>query len=177
VPAGYNSVDISGLANGTEYTFALTSVDLGNNRSKAVTIAALPNTVLVITDPDQDSYNPAGAPTFTLNGENQLEIAVSFNRPVRLQSLVPGETIYVLAHSTVYTGTVAMSNGDKTVTFTSAETMSAICSGGGDCLFTFHVIGVDTGSGAVMDTGDMVLDGDEDGAPGGDYVLNLLIVG
>jgi len=177
VPAGYNSVDISGLTNGTEYTFALTSVDQGNNRSKTVTITALPNTVLVITDPDQDSYNPAGVPTFSLNGENQLEIAVTFNRPVKLQSLVPGETIYVMANSNVYTGAVEMSNDDMTVTFTTTDNMSTICSGGGgDCLFTFHVIGLDTGNGTVEDTGDMVLDGDEDGEPGGDYVLNLRII-
>lgn len=178
VPAGYNSVDISGLTNGTEYIFSLTSVDQSGNKSDPVTIAALPNTVFVITDPDQDSYNQAGSPTFSVNGENQLVITLTFNRSVKPPSLVPGETIYIEANSTIFSGTVEMSNGNKTATFTTTDNVSTICiGGGGDCLFTFHVIGTDTGNGTVEDTGDMILDGDEDGEIGGDYILNLRIIG
>jgi len=91
---------------------------------------------------------------------------------------VPGETIYIQAYSNIFTGTVEMSNGNKTVTFTSAETAASICSdGGGDCTFSFYVIGTDSGNGTVQDTNDMILDGDEDGEPGGNYVLNLIIIG
>lgn len=178
VPAGFNIVDISGLTNGTEYTFSLKSVDMSNNKSDSVNIIAVPNTPLVITDPDQDSYNPAGGPTYSVTAENKLQIILTFNRSVKPPSLVPGETIYVEAYSTIFTGTVEMSNGNKTVTFTSTETMTSICTGSsGDCLFSFLVIGTDTGNGTVEDTNDMILDGDEDGEPGGDYVLNLRIIG
>lgn len=177
VPAGFNSVELSGLTNGTEYTFSLRSMDKSNNKSDSVTISAIPNTPLVITSPDQSNYNPAGPPTYSVNGQNQLQIAVTFNRSVRPPSFVPGKTIYIQAYSSIFSGTVEMSNGNKTATFTSTETTTTICEAGtGDCLFSFHVIGTDTGDGTVEDTNGMVLDGDEDGEPGGDYVLNLIIV-
>jgi hypothetical protein len=43
--------------------------------------------------------------------------------------------------------------------------------------FDFLLIGNDTANGVIKDSGGMVLDGDEDGEAGGDYVLTLYIIG
>jgi hypothetical protein len=173
--AGVNGMTVSGLTNGTEYTFSVVTVDETGNKSQATDISAVPNTPFVAVDPDQDSYNPAGG-TFSSDGNGHLIISVTFNRPLDLNSVKPAQTIYFEGDA-ISEGTVSFSNENKTVTFTTTDQVSAFGTYSGNVYFDFMLIGDDAGNGTITDSNGMVLDGDEDGESGGDYVLNLYIIG
>jgi hypothetical protein len=173
--AGLDGATISGLTNGTEYTFSVKTVDKEGNKSNAVIIDDTPNTPFVVVSPDQSDYNPAGG-TFTTDGANHLVISVTFNRPVDLNSIVPAATIYFEGDAISH-GTVVFSNANKTITFTTTDEVTDFATISGSWYFDFLLIGTDTGGGAVTDSNGMVLDGDEDGTAGGNYELNLYIIG
>jgi len=173
--AGLDGATISGLSNGTEYTFSVKTVDKEGNKSDAVTINDTPNTPFVVVSPDQSDYNPAGG-TFTTDGANHLVISVTFNRPVDLNSVVPAATIYFEGDA-ISQGTVVFSNANKTITFTTTDEINDFATISGSWYFDFYLIGTDAGDGAVTDSNGMVLDGDEDGMAGGNYELNLYIIG
>lgn len=174
-PAGLNGASISGMPNGTAYEFSVKTVDESGNKSSAVTVTATPNVPFVVVTPDQSDYNPAGG-TFTTDGAGHLIITVTFNRALDLNSVVPASTIYFEGDA-VSQGTVAFSNGNKTVTFTTTDEVSEFATMGGNAVFDFLLIGTDAGNGIVKDSNGMVLDGDEDGEAGGDYILHLYIIG
>ena len=173
--AGLDGATISGLTNGTEYEFSVKTVDQEGNKSDAVIIYDTPNTPFVVVSPDQSDYNPAGG-TFTTDGANHLVISVTFNRPVDLNLIVPAATIYFQGDA-ISQGTVVFSNANKTITFTTTDNVVDFATIGGNWYFDFLLIGTDAGGGAVMDSNGMVLDGDEDGMAGGNYELNLYIIG
>jgi len=173
--AGLNGVTISGLTNGTEHEFSVKTVDAVDNKSAAVTISATPNTPFVVVDPDQSDYNPAGG-TFTTDGSGHLIISVTFNRPVDLNSVIPATTVYFEGDA-ISQGTVVFSNGNKTITFTTTDEWGDFATISGSAFFDFLLIGTDAGGGVITDSNGMVLDGDEDGLAGGDYELNLYIIG
>lgn len=174
-PAGLNGATISGMPNGTAYEFSVKTVDVTGNKSAAVTVAATPNPPFVVVTPDQSDYNPAGG-TFTTDGAGHLIITVTFNRALDLNSVVPAATIYFEGYA-ISQGTVEFSNGNKTVTFTTTDQWSAFATPGQMIYFDFLLIGTDAGNGVVKDSNGMVLDGDEDGVAGGNYVLHLYIIG
>jgi len=173
--AGLDGATISGLTNGTEYEFSVKTVDQEGNKSDAVTIIDTPNTPFVVVSPDQSDYNPAGG-TFTTDGEGHLIITVTFNRPVDLNSMVPAATVYFEGVA-ISQGTVVFSNANKTITFTTTDDVVDFATIGGNWYFDFLLIGTDAGDGVVKDSNGMVLDGDEDGVAGGNYLLNLYIIG
>lgn len=177
VPKGIQGVKINGLPNGTLFTFSLVSLDNSNNRSTAATVEAKPNSPLVITSPDQSNYNSAGQPTFTLDGQSHVKISVVFNRSIDLNTLLGGQTIYIQSGTNIVSGSVSYESATNTAIFTTTDPISTWCNFGPDCNFKFMVIGTDAGQGAVKDTDGMPLDGDEDGEPGGNYELTLVIVG
>jgi len=173
--AGLNGMIVSGLSNGTEYDFSVVTVDETGNKSNAAIITAVPNEPFVVVSPDQDDYNPAGG-TFTTDGSGHLIISVTFNRAVDASSVVGALTIYFEGDA-ISQGTVAFSNENKTVTFTTTDQVYDFATISGDAYFDFFLIGDDVGNGVITDSNGMVLDGDEDGAASGDYELNLYIIG
>jgi len=173
--AGLNGATISGLTNGTAYEFSVKTVDAEGNKSDAVLISATPDTPFVVVSPDQSDYNPAGG-TFTTDGAGHLIISVTFNRPVDLNSIIPATTVYFEGDA-ISQGTVVFSNGNKTITFTTTDEVGDFATISGSAFFDFLLIGTDAGDGVVTDSNGMVLDGDEDGEAGGNYELNLYIIG
>jgi hypothetical protein len=174
--AGLNSITLTGLTNGSSYEFEVRTVDETGNKSDAVTVTAVPNTPFVVVSPDQSDYFPAGGSTYSSDGSGHLIISVTFNRAVDLNSVVPAATIYFEGDA-VSQGTVSFSNGNKTVTFTTTDELADFAIFSGNIIFDFFMIGDDAGNGIIMDSNGMVLDGDEDGVAGGDYELNLYIIG
>ena len=173
--AGLNGMTVSGLTNGTEYDFSVVTVDETGNKSNAATISAIPNEPFVVVTPDQDDYNPAGG-TFSGDGEGHLIITVTFNRAVDANSIVGAQTIYFEGDA-ISQGSVAFSNENKTITFTTTDELSEFGTYSGNIYFDFFLIGDDAGNGVISDSNGMVLDGDEDGEAGGNYELNLYIIG
>ena len=173
--AGSGTFTVSGLINGTVYSFAVVTVDETGNKSQAVNISALPNTPFVVVSPNQDNYNPAGG-TYTTDGNGHLIITVTFNRPVDINSVKPTLTIYFEGDA-ISQGTVSVSNNNKTITFTTTDQVSDFGTYSQNIYFDFLLIGDDVGNGVITDSNGMVLDGDEDGESGGNYVLNLYIIG
>lgn len=173
--AGANGMTVSGMTNGTEYTFSVVTVDETGNKSLAAIISAVPNTPFVVVNPDQDDYNPAGG-TFSTDGNGHLIISVTFNRAVDLNSFKSAQTIYFEGDAKSE-GTVSFSNENKTVTFTTTDEVADFATFSGNVYFDFLLIGDDAGDGVITDSNGMVLDGDEDGESGGDYVLDLYIIG
>lgn len=172
---GLNGATIPGLPNGTAYTFSVKTVDEVGNKSDAVTITATPNPPFVVVSPDQSNYNPAGG-TFTTDGYGHLIISVTFNRPVDINSVVSPATVYFQGDA-ISEGTVIFSNGNKTITYTTTDEYPDFAHISGSAFFDFLLIGTDAGNGVVTDSNGMVLDGDEDGSAGGNYELNLYIIG
>lgn len=173
--AGLNGMTVPGLTNGTEYDLAIRTIDETGNKSDAVHITAVPNVPFVVVSPDQDDYNPAGG-TFSGDGSGHLIITLTFNRAVDANSVIGAQTIYFEGDA-ISQGTVAFSNENKTVTFTTTDEVADFGTFSGDVHFDFLLIGDDAGNGVIMDSNGMVLDGDEDGEAGGNYVLNLYIIG
>jgi hypothetical protein len=172
--AGTNGMIISGLQNGTQYNFAVVTVDETNLKSNAVHVTAIPNQPFQVVSPDQENYNPAGG-TYSTDGNGHLIITVNFNRPVDPATVVPVQTIYFEGDD-ISQGTVAFTNGDRTITFTTTDEVTDFGTLSGDIHFDFLLIGDDTGNGAISDENGMILDGDEDGVEGGNYELNLYII-
>lgn len=150
-------------------------MDEVGNKSDTINVKAMPNTPFVVVSPDQNDYDPYGG-TITLDQSGHVIITVIFNRPVSINSLVPAKTIY-FEGDTISSGTVGLSNGDKTVTFTTTDIISDFVSFSPDAHFDFVLIGDDAGDGVVEDSHGFPLDGDEDGAIGGNYVLSFVIIG
>jgi len=174
--AGLNGITVTGLTNGTVYTFNVVTVDEEGNKSQAVTIAALPNTPLVVVNPKQNNYNHAGSGFLSSDGNGHLIITVTFNRAVDISTVKPAQTIYFEGDA-ISAGNVEFSNENKTVTFTTTDQLSDFGTYSGDVYFDFLLIGDDAGNGVITDSNGMVLDGDKDGESGGDYVLNLYVIG
>jgi len=173
--AGISNITVSGLTNGTEYTFAIVAVDEAGNKSQAEDVSATPNTPFVVVSPDQNDYNPAGG-TFTTDGSGHLIITVTFNRPLDISSVKPTQTIYFEGDA-ISQGTVEFSNQNKTVTFTTTDAIADFGTFSHDVYFDFLLIGDDAGNGTITDSNGMILDGNEDGDNGGNYILNLYIIG
>jgi hypothetical protein len=174
--AGLESMTVSGLTNDTEYTFAVKTVDEEGNKSEAVAISAIPNPPFVVVFPDQNDYASAGGGTFTTDGNGHLVITVTFNRAVDVNSVNPGQTIYFEA-DIISQGTVEFSNDNKTVTYTTTEVASDLGTFSPDMYFDFLLLGNDAGNGTITDSNGVILDGDKDGESGGNYVLNLILIG
>ena len=174
--AGLNGITVPGLTNGTVYSFSVVTVDDAGNKSQAVNIAALPNTPLVVVDPNQNNYSNAGIGFLSTDGSGHLIISVTFNRGVDISTVKPAQTIYFEGDA-ISAGNVEFSNENKTVTFTTTDQLSDFGTFEGNIYFDFLLIGDDAGDGVITDSNGMVLDGDKDGESGGDYVLNLYIIG
>lgn len=173
--AGLNGMTISGLENGTQYDFTVVAVDETGNKSNAVHVTAVPNPPFVVISPNQDNYNPAGG-TFTIDGSGHLIITVNFNRPVDPSSVKPALTIYFEGDA-ISQGHVTYTSQNRTLTFTTTDVLTDFASYSGNVYFDFFLIGDDGGDGVISDENGMVLDGNEDGEAGGDYELNLYIIG
>ncbi|MEN8156434.1 MAG: fibronectin type III domain-containing protein [Bacteroidota bacterium] len=176
--AGLNGMTLSGLTNGTEYEFSVLAVDEDGNKSDTAKVIAFPNNPLVVESPDQNDYQTWGGDTYSTDGSGHLVITVTFNRPVDPATVIPGQTIYFQGDA-ISTGTVAFSRGNKIMTYTTAELAGDIGDWSGSNLyFDFVLVGEDSGNGVITDANGMTLDGDENGAPGGNYILtDLYIIG
>ena len=174
---GTSGGTITGLTNGTTYTFSVVTIDNSGNRSDPVTADAKPNVPLVITAPDQSDYNAYGPPTFTTDGEGHVKVNFTFNRPVNVATLVGGQTVYIQSGVNIVSGGITYDTETNTATFTSTQPIGDWCSFSPDCTFSFVVVGTDAGQGAVTDADGMHLDGDEDDTPGGNYELTLTVIG
>lgn len=175
ITAGTENVTITNLTNGTEYSFSLIAIDNAGNTSDTVTVMGTPNTRFRVEDPELASAN---SQDFSIeSGTNKVIVEVTLNRAVDPSTVVPGETIYILYGTNVVSGTVSYSNDDKTITFTTSEPVADWCNFTPDCLFKFVLVGNDAGQGVVKDTGNMTLDGDDDGTIGGNYEINLILLG
>ncbi|MBN2350766.1 MAG: fibronectin type III domain-containing protein [Bacteroidales bacterium] len=174
---GTSGGTITGLTNGTLYTFSVVTIDGDGNRSAAVTADAKPNVPLVITAPNQADYNAYGPPTFTLDGTGHAKINITFNRAINVSTLVGGQTVYIQSGTNIVSGGITYDTGTNTATFTSTQPIADWCSFSPDCTFKFIVVGTDAGQGAVLDTDGMHIDGDEDDTPGGNYELTLTVIG
>lgn len=172
---GGNGMTIPGLDNGTSYDFTVVTVDESGNKSDAVHVTAVPNPPFEVLSPNQSNYNPAGG-TFNTDGSGHLIITINFNRPVDPATVKPALTIYFEGDA-ISQGTLSYTNQYRTLTFTTTDEIGDFGTFSGNIYFDFLLIGDDVGSGAVRDENGMVLDGDEDGEAGGNYELNLYIIG
>jgi chitodextrinase len=78
VSTGNGSHTVTGLTNGTEYTFSVSAVDTAGNRSATVTVKATPRGVYI-------TYHPNGADTGTVPSDSQ--------------AYAPGETVTVFGNT------------------------------------------------------------------------------
>lgn len=173
--AGLNGMTVSGLDNDTEYEFAVVTVDETGNKSEAVLVNAVPNPPFEVISPNQDNYNPVGG-TFTTDGSGHLVITINFNRAVDPGTVAPSQTIYFEGDIKT-SGTVEYSNQNRTLTFTTTEVAGDLGSFSPNLYFDFFLIGEGAEGHVITDSNGMVLDGDEDGEAGGNYELNLYIIG
>jgi hypothetical protein len=192
-PGGQNGATITGLTNGTSYDFAVVAVDEEGNKSSAVHVSVIPNTPFVVVDPDPDDYEPSvhvtnnvgyqttiPSATFGVNTMGAVYITVTFNRAVDVSSVLAGQTIY-FEGDTISPGNVVFSEDNKTVTFTSTDIFSSFGTTytippSFAYVFDFILVGDDEGYGMIRDSNGMVFDGDQDGTPGGNFVLEDLSV-
>lgn len=191
-PSGLNGMTIQGLTNGTSYEFAVVTVDFNGNKSNAVRASATPFPAFAVVDPDQDDYEPevyvdntdgyqtlTPSATFGIDSTGHVHLTIAFNRSLEVSSVISGNTIY-FEGSVVSHGNVSISEEDKTLTFISTDPFTSFGEGSSSAsymvyMFDFVLVGEDTGSGAIMDSNGIPLDGDEDGFAGGDYVLELTV--
>lgn len=173
--AGLNGMTVSGLDNDTQYDFTVVTVDETGNKSDPVHVTAVPNPPFEVISPNQDNYNPAGG-TYTTDGSGHLIININFNRPVDPATVIPAQTIYFEGDA-ISQGTVTFTNQNRTLTFTTTDEVADFATFSGNIYFDFLLIGDGDEGGVITDHNGMVLDGDEDGEAGGNYELNLYIIG
>ena len=173
--AGLNGMTVTGLDNDTQYDFTVITVDETGNKSDAVHVTAVPNPPFEVISPNQDNYNPAGG-TFSTDGSGHLIININFNRPVDPATIIPAQTIYFEGDA-ISQGTVTFTNQNRTLTFTTTDEVADFGTFSGNVYFDFFLIGEGEEGAVVTDQNGMVLDGDEDGEAGGNYELNLYIIG
>jgi len=192
-PGGQNGATITGLTNGTSYDFAVVAVDEGGNKSSAAHVSVIPNTPFVVVDPDPDDYEPSvhvsyalgylttiPSATFSVDMMGSVYITVTFNRALDVSSVLAGQTIYFEGKA-ISPGSVVFSEDKKTLTFTSTGVFSSFGTTfpippSFAYVFDFIMIGDDEGYGMIRDSNGMVFDGDQDGTPGGNFVLEDLSV-
>lgn len=149
VSKGAESEVITGLTNGTEYTFSVVSIDTENNRSGAATVSATPAPPLQVNTP-----NPASYSTWTDFSYNSgiVSVTIVFSNEIDKNSIVVGETVILstTANSNV-PGNITW-NDNQTMTFTTNQTVVNWCNFTPDCFFTFTLVGNDTGNGQILDT-------------------------
>ena len=190
--SGFNGITITGLTNGTDYEFAVVTVDKNGNQSDAVKISATPAIPFVLVDPDKDDYEPSiyvqysdgyqtitPSATFELDTAGHVQITVVFDRPADRASLLPGQTIY-FEGADISSGNIIISEDNLSLTLMSTEIFSSfgeVSESASYMIYTFDfvLVGDDAGAGVVRDSDGIPLDGDEDGFSGGDFVLELTV--
>jgi len=190
--SGLNGITISQLSNGTSFDFAVVAVDEDGNKSNAAHVSAIPNTPFVVVDPDPDNCDPSAhvmysmgygttdpSDVFVVDLMGGLQVSVTFNRPLDVSTVTSGQTIF-LEGKAIPEGAVSFSNDNKTLTFVTNENFSLYGSSSLAApymgyMFNLVLIGNDAGNGLILDSNGMALDGDQDGTPGGDFVLGLVI--
>lgn len=192
LPSGLNGVTITGLTNGTSYEFEVVAVDANGNKSNAVTTTATPRTAFLVAEPYQNEYEPsvyvnysdgyqtiAPSATFGVDTLGKIHITVSFNRPLDVSTVLSEQTIY-FEGTGVSPGDLSFSEDNTSLTFTSTELFSSFGTSVPSAsytayIFEFVLVGENVGGGAILDSNGMALDGDEDGQPGGNFVLELYV--
>lgn len=104
---------------------------------------------------------------FELNG-NKGVFTVEFNVQVDPTTFNPGTNVTATGSGGVGSGSISWTDNNSTLIFTTIEDFATIspCFTGG---LTFTIVG--TGDLAPQDTHGKPIDGDRDGAPGGDFTI------
>jgi hypothetical protein len=129
-----------------------------------------------VTSPDPND------PVARVNGwgrtaSDQIFVDVTFSNPVNLGTLSAGTTIFLTTSKVPKeTGTVAPLAPNK-IRFISQDKFGDMINPHPDDSFRITIIGTDAGNGAVKDQSGTVLDGDNNGSPGGDFSCSFTIIG
>ncbi|MFA5974437.1 MAG: hypothetical protein WC780_18955 [Lentimicrobiaceae bacterium] len=131
------------------------------------------STTLKVVSP---KANQTSSQEFALDG-GHIKITVTFNKDVDPSTVVVGKTFILQTEKDPNaTGSLNWPNG-KTVIFLTTKTTSDLLDYNPDGSFSLKLIGSDTGNGAIKDKGGKHLDGDSDGADGGDYKTSFVNIG
>lgn len=118
---------------------------------------------------------------FSQDAAGHIVITLNFAGYVRKGSVVPMQTcIFSSALVPNAPGTVAVAPPtiyDSAITFTTDQTVDQLLQFQPDAAFYLTLVGTNRGQGAVTDQEGVLLDGDYDGLPGGDWVQGFGIVG
>jgi hypothetical protein len=192
LPSGLENVTIVGLTNGTSYEFAVVAVDENGNKSNAVHASATPAEAFVVVVPDQSNYESAvyvdhsdgyqtvvPSETFSIDSSGHVHMELTFNRPLDGSSVVSGQTVY-FEGSEISPVNISISEDKLTLSITSGEPFYSFGTSSESASYTAYLfdivlVGDDGGNGAILDSGGMPLDGDDDGAVGGDFVLEFTV--
>ncbi len=106
----------------------------------------------------------------------KLVITVKFNRPVNPATVTARNSFKVWTErDSNAAGTLAFSDGNKTVKWTSTKATGDLLSFDPDGFFRVILDG--TGANAIKDADGGSLDGDKDGSPGGDFSHQFILIG
>lgn len=135
---------------------------------------------LNISTVDCDLFNVLSPPAnqtfsqeYDINVFNQVVINIRFNRPVNPSTVVVGSTLTLTSGGSSIPGSITWNGSNTIATFTTTPEYSEFCSFTPDCFMPLQLIGTNTGSGAIEDSNGCNLDGDGDGAQGGNYTTTL----
>ena len=101
---------------------------------------------LQVVSPDPATYNQWADFGYD-NGF--ISVTIQFDKAIDKNSVVVGETLILSTSTTASVDGVITWVNDNTLTFTSTSQVGNWCSFTPDCLFTFKLIGTDTGNGEV----------------------------
>ncbi len=114
--------------------------------------------------------NLVNSQDFKLVG-GKIQITVKFNKDVNIATVIPKSTFKVKMETNPNAdGTITWS-GNRTLIWTSSRNYHDLCVFDSDCFFTLTI------TDSVKDTGGGRLDGDKNGAAGGDFNHNFTIIG
>jgi hypothetical protein len=125
--------------------------------------------------PSDPAENTSGPP---VNADGHLVITLKFTDPVDINSVVFDKTFFLdFSKKPGAHASFNWSADAKTLTITTDDQRSDLVSLLPDGGFTVRLIGTDKGNGTVKSTNGVILDGDYDGKPGGDYIKVYRIIG
>lgn len=119
---------------------------------------------------------PVNSQNYTINASNQLVITVQFTEPVRMSSLLAGTSVILVTEKKpVAPITIAAGASADEIVITTVDAYGDLLTFDPDGFFSLTLKG--TGDNRVRSRAGAVLDGDADGAAGGDFVFQFTLLG
>jgi hypothetical protein len=141
-------------------------------------VAACANTLQVLTPQPTNPTDQVNGYTITAPPLNQLSFKVTFNNPVAMASVVPGQTLRLTTSKDPNAGgSLSWSPDRKVLTFTTTKGVDDLLFQNPDASFCLTLVGTDAGQGVVKDDTGKALDGDLNGTSGGDWKMCFTRIG